>query len=48
MEQILYMIQEIENMEDFIKISSIDFKIDKQVTNELLRLLQNIKEIGLK
>lgn len=48
MKAILYMIQEIENVEDFIKVSTVDFKIDEQVANELLRLLQNIKEIGLK
>lgn len=48
MDKILWIIHEIENVEDFIKVSYPDGKIDAQTANELLRLLNDIKEFGMK
>ena len=48
MEKIPRMIQQIETIEDFIKVSYPDGKIDEQMANELLRLLREVKDTGLK
>lgn len=48
MEKILEMIRQIENIEDFIKHEFPDGKINKDMARELLRMLLEIKETGLK
>ncbi len=39
---------DVEFMEDFIKLSAIDYKIDKQTANEILRLISEMKDRALK
>jgi hypothetical protein len=46
--KLMSMIERIETIEDYIKVSFPDGKIDEQMANELLRLLKETKEIGLK
>lgn len=48
MEKVLQMIDRIETIEDFIKVSYPSGQISKTMANELLRLTQEVKEIGLK
>jgi hypothetical protein len=40
---LMQLINDVEFMEDFIKVSAIDKKIDTQTANEILRLIQEIK-----
>lgn len=46
--KLLQLISDIDNLEDFIKLSGIDGKIDKQVCNEILRQLKEAKTRALK
>lgn len=48
MEKTLLMISMIETIEDFVKLSTLDYKINEQEAKEILRLLRDVKEIGLK
>ncbi len=45
MQQLLQLLSDIDNLEDFIKI---DGKIDIQTANEILRLISNAKTLALK
>lgn len=40
--------RQVENLEDFVKISAIDFKISQREAEEILRLLREIKDTTLK
>lgn len=42
------LLTDIDSIEDFIKLSAIDFKIDKQTGNELLRMISEAKNRALK
>lgn len=44
---LLNLLTDIDNLEDFIKISGADGKIDKQCANEILRLIQEAKNRAL-
>jgi hypothetical protein len=48
MEKVLQMIHKVENLEDFIKICAADYKLDHDAAREILRLITEIKEIGVK
>lgn len=48
MEKLMQLLNDIDFMEDFIKVSAIDFKIDPQVANEILRLISEMKTRALK
>lgn len=48
MTKLLQLINDVENIEDFIKSSAVDYKIDKQTANEILRLIKESKERALK
>ena len=47
MEKVLWMINQIETIEDLIKVSYPDGKIDEQLARELLRLLRDVRSTGL-
>ena len=46
--KVLAMIERIETIEDFIKVSYPDGKIDGHTAEEILRLLRETKDIGLR
>lgn len=46
--KLLQLLTDIDNLEDFIKISAVDGKIDKQCANEILRLIKEAKTLALK
>lgn len=47
MEKLMQLLTDIDNMEDFIKISIVDFKIDNQTGREILRLISEMKTRAL-
>jgi hypothetical protein len=42
------LLSDIDFLEDFIKVSAVDFKIDEQTANEILRLTSEMKTRALK
>lgn len=48
MKQLLNLLNDVDNLEDFIKLSAIDGKIDKQTAKEILRLISEMKIQALK
>lgn len=46
--KLLQLLTDVDNLEDFIKISAVDGKIDKQCANELLRLIKDAKNLAFK
>jgi len=48
MRQLLQLLTDIDNLEDFIKISAIDNKINSQTASELLRIIKEAKTRALK
>ena len=47
MQQLMQLLDDIDFMEDFIKVSAIDYKIDEQTANEILRLISEMKTRAL-
>ena len=47
MSKLLQLINDIDNLEDFIKISALDYKIDNQTAKEILRLIKEAKTQAL-
>lgn len=47
-QKLLYLLNEIDILEYFIKISCFDFKIDAQTGDEILRLITEMKNRALK
>ncbi len=47
LEKLLQLINDIENVEDFVKSCTVDYKIDQQSANEILRLIKKAKENAL-
>lgn len=47
MQKLLQLLSDIDNVEDFIKLSGIDGKIEQQTCNEILRLIQEAKNRAL-
>ncbi len=41
------LLTDVDNLEDFIKISTADYKIDQQTGNEILRILTEAKTRAL-
>lgn len=48
MEKLLQLLSDIDFMEDFIKVSAIDNKINNQTANEIIRLIIEMKTRALK
>ena len=48
MRELLQLLNEIDNMEDFIKISALDGKIDMDAAREILRMISEMKTRALK
>lgn len=47
MKKLLQLLTDIDSLEDFLKLSAFDGKIDKQTANELLRLIKEMKSRAL-
>jgi hypothetical protein len=47
-QKLMQLIHDVEFMEDFIKVSAVDYKIDTQTANEILRLIREMKDRALK
>lgn len=47
LKKLLQLLDDIDNLEDFIKISGVDGKIDVQCANEILRLIKEAKSMAL-
>lgn len=45
--KLMQLLTDIDNMEDFLKISAVDGKIDKDCAREILRLIQEMKDRAL-
>lgn len=48
MKELLQLLSDVDFLEDFIKVSAIDKKIDTQTANEILRLIKEMKTRALK
>lgn len=46
--KLLQLLTDVDNLEDFIKVSAVDGKIDNQCANEILRLIKEAKDRALK
>jgi len=48
MQKLMQLLTDIDNLEDFIKITAIDKKIEEQTAREILRLISEMKTSALK
>jgi len=47
MEKLNQLLTDIDNLEDFIKVSAVDSRINEQTANEILRLIKEMKDRAL-
>lgn len=48
MQQLMQLLDDVDFLEDFIKVSAIDSKMDTQTANEILRLISEMKTRALR
>jgi hypothetical protein len=45
---LLQLLNDIDNIEDFVKLSAFDYKMNEEVASEILRLIKQAKDRAIK